>query len=96
VEDFTAVATRRRGQEIQDRPAAQAEPLQWQHNATPPALHRQLVRDPAIWPDFVATMPLDALTSLRDRLRAAAVALFTPHNVKALLALECGGPDLDH
>jgi hypothetical protein len=30
--------------------------LQWCHNATPPDPHLQLVRDPQLWFDFVATM----------------------------------------
>jgi hypothetical protein len=42
------------------------------HNGMPPDLHLQLVKDPALWCDFVATLLLGALTkhdpSLRDRL----------------------------
>jgi hypothetical protein len=41
-------------------------------------LHLQLVRDPQLWFDFVATLLLGALSKhdphLRDRLRAAAFA----------------------
>jgi hypothetical protein len=52
--------------------------LQWLHNASPPDLHLQLVRDPAIWFDFVANALLGALSKndpdLREPLRAATAA----------------------
>jgi hypothetical protein len=57
------------------RPRGEIYSLQWLHNGTPPDLHLQLVRDPQLWFDFVATMLLGELTrrdpQLRDRLRAA-------------------------
>jgi hypothetical protein len=51
--------------------------LQWKHNGMPHDLHLQLVKDPAIWFEFVTARLLDALAkhdpNLRDRLSAAAV-----------------------
>jgi hypothetical protein len=46
--------------------------LRWRHNGTPPDLHLQLVRDPQLWFDFGATLPLDALTRHDPQLRRAA------------------------
>jgi hypothetical protein len=49
--------------------------LQWKHNATPPDLHLQLVRDPHLWFDAVSLALLAELSrhdpQLRDSLRAA-------------------------
>ena len=52
--------------------------LRWMHNATPPDLHLQLVKDPGLWFDFVGNTLLGALSEhdpdLRERLAAANAA----------------------
>jgi hypothetical protein len=52
--------------------------LQCQHNAAPAILHLQLVKEPDLWFEPVANLPLEALAQhdpgLRDRLQAVAAA----------------------
>jgi hypothetical protein len=48
--------------------------LQWCHNATPPDLHLQLVRDPARWFAGVANLLVDELKRHDPRLRETLAA----------------------
>jgi hypothetical protein len=68
VEDFTAAAPIGEGKKFRIDPRRLS--LHWKHNATPPDLHLQLVRDPQLWFDFVVTMLLGELKRHDPNLRA--------------------------
>jgi hypothetical protein len=70
VQDFTAAAPTGEGKKFRIDPRRLLYSLHWKHNATPPDFNLQLVRDPQLWFDFVATMLLGELKRHDPNLRA--------------------------
>jgi hypothetical protein len=75
--DFTAAAAGGAGaKRLKVDPGRLLYSLRWKHNATPPDLHLQLVKEPDLWFEPVANLLLEALAKhdpgLRERLQAAA------------------------
>jgi hypothetical protein len=68
VQDFTAAALVGEGRKFKLDPQRLLDSLQWKHNAAPPDLHLQVVRDPALWLDFVGATLFDALDKHDSRL----------------------------
>jgi hypothetical protein len=69
-QDFTAAAPTGEGKKFKIDPQRLLYSLQWLHNSSPPDFHLQLVRDPAIWFEFVGTVLLGALKRHDPNLRA--------------------------
>jgi hypothetical protein len=75
VQDFTAAASGGEGKKFKIDPQRLLYSLQWKHNGSPPDFHLQLVRDPQLWFDFVATMLLGELKRHDPRLRETLAAV---------------------
>jgi hypothetical protein len=56
VQDFTAAAPGGEGKKFKIDPQRLLYSLQWKHSGSPPDFHLQLVKEPALWFDFVAAL----------------------------------------